>query len=79
MYVINYDFFSCEDDNSPLKNLDIFLTAVLTSTHNPYVFEQKQEKLFTLVNPNFTVSKWGLKGSHLQGRVILMYNHEKKT
>ena len=39
-----------------------------------YVLEQKQEEMYTPVNPSFTISKWGARWCKLHGRVCMMYD-----
>ena len=38
-----------------------------------YVLEQKYEKMYTLVNTSFTVSKWGARGYKLHRHVIMIF------
>ena len=46
--------------------------AVLTGTYN-ICFQAKIRKImYTHVNPSFTISKWGLRGSKLYRRVFVM-------
>ena len=42
------------------------------STHNQ-CFRAKIRKMYTPVNPNFTVLKWGVMGSSLHGLVFMMH------
>ena len=49
--------------------------AVLTSTHNLCFRAKIGKKMYTPVNPNFTVYKWDVRGYESHGHVIMMaYN-----
>ena len=53
--------------------------AVLTSTHN-LCFGAKIRKIYTPVNPSFTIQKWGVRGSSLHAsgkRSFIEIGHEK--
>ena len=47
--------------------------AALTCTHN-LCFRAKIRKMYTPVNPSFTIQKWDVKGYALHGCVTMMLN-----
>ena len=81
-------FFSCKNENYQLNILDIFLIFAQnidcryklelphSGASNEYtssMFQSKNKKIvYTPVNPNLTLLKWSVRGSKLQGRVIMM-------
>ena len=48
------------------------MEAVLTSTHDLCFRAKIRKKVYTPVNPSFTILKWGVRGSSLQGLVFVM-------
>ena len=53
-------------------SLDRLGEAVLTSTQNLCFWAEIWKVLYTPVNPSFTLSKWGLRGSKLYKYVFVM-------
>ena len=59
-------------ENFTTNKTESFQMVVLTSTHN-LCFEQKLEKkMYTPVNPSFTILKWGLREWKLYRYVFMM-------
>ena len=52
--------------------------AVLTSTQN-LCFRAKIRKMYTHINPSFTIQKWVVSGCKLHGRVSMMFKFERST
>ena len=50
------------------------MEAVLTCTHNLCFRAKNKKKIYTTVNPNFTIQKWDVNGYELHGCVTMMLN-----
>ena len=48
------------------------LEPVLTSNHNLWFRAKIRKICIPLVNPSFTISKWGVRGNKLHGRLCMM-------
>ena len=67
-------YFQLKNDDLPSKNIDFFLfllkhrlsvhVRAYTSTHNLRFRAKLGKKMYTLLNPSFTIYKW-VKGGHI--------------
>ena len=56
-------FHGCKNGNFQMKNCGIFLNFAQNIDCAPTrCFRAKIRKLYTPVNPNFTIKKWGVRG-----------------
>ena len=68
--MIFFSFFFVQNiDHDHSVHIRIFSEAVLTCTHD-LCFRAKIRKMYTPVKPNFTILKWGIRGSSSHGKGI---------
>ena len=63
---------SSRKDVPDARSIAVPLDSQATSLHRYLFYSKIIKNMYTRVQSSFTVGKWGVRGSHLHGYVILM-------